>query len=139
MNSNINVTASFLSTTDTNTSTHTFYIDYEMGNDANNGTSKTFPWKRHPFMNGFGGSYSHQAGDHFIFKGGVVWPSSSLPLNIYRAAWNLKSSGTAENPDYYGVDKAWYKGSAWSKPVLDGEQIVRKPLSVTSEAYIILH
>jgi hypothetical protein len=50
----------------------TYYIDYSAGSDVNNGTSKTTPWQHAPGMTGFSGRYTHQAGDHFIFKGGVA-------------------------------------------------------------------
>ena len=56
----------------------TYYIDYVTGSDSSVApTSKTTPWKRHPYMIGFTGSYSHAAGDIFIFKGGVTWAYSS--------------------------------------------------------------
>ncbi len=93
----------------------TYYIDYVSGNNANNGTSKTTPWKVHPFMKGFTGSYSHKAGDRFIFKGGVTWPNSSFQMNI-------TAGGSSDSVrDYYGVDKTWYAGSSWARPVFDFE------------------
>jgi hypothetical protein len=55
----------------------TYYIDYSSGLDSNNGTSKSTPWKRDPYMVGFAGSYTHAAGDIHIFKGGVTWIYSS--------------------------------------------------------------
>jgi len=93
----------------------TYYIDYLSGNDSNSGLSKSVPWQRHPYMQGFGGSYIHQAGDQFLFKGEVAWPSATLPLRICGVG------GTGGNYDYYGVDKGWYLGSTWTRPVLDGE------------------
>lgn len=60
----------------------TYYIDFNGGNDLNNGTSHTSPWKRAPGMNGFVGSCSHQAGDHFIFKGSVTWQASAFQFLI---------------------------------------------------------
>lgn len=39
----------------------TYYIDYTVGLDANNGTAKETPWKRHPYMQGWTGSYNHSA------------------------------------------------------------------------------
>ena len=90
----------------------TYYVDFATGSDSSNGTSKTTSWKRAPGMQGFTGSYSHQAGDRFIFKGGVTWDSSALPLSI---AYN----GTAGNVDYYGVDQTWYAGGTWKKPLFD--------------------
>ena len=54
----------------------TYYIDFVGGLNTNSGLSKTAAWKHAPAMAGFNGSYTHHAGDRFIFKGGVTWPSS---------------------------------------------------------------
>ncbi len=91
----------------------TYYIDYVSGSDTNSGLSKSIPWKRCPGMKGFAGRYAHQAGDVFIFKGGVTWDYRALPLTI-------ANSGAAGSADQYTVDKTWYVGSAWSYPVFDG-------------------
>ncbi len=99
----------------------TYYIDYVSGNNANNGTSKNTPWKVHPYMKGFTGSYSHKAGDRFIFKGGVTWPHSAFQMNIAAGG----SSDSAR--DYYGADKTWYAGSSWTRPVFDFENKVVAP------------
>ena len=77
-----------------NASGGTYYIDYTTGLDSNSGTSKSTPWKRCPGMVGFGGTYSHSAGDRFIFKGGVTWPRSVFQFHI-------TNSGASGNPDYY--------------------------------------
>jgi hypothetical protein len=100
-------------------SDRTFYIDYSSGNDSNNGTSKTTPWKNAPGSSAFTGTYSHQAGDHLIFKGGVTWPSTEFPITD-------SSGGTSGNPDYYGVDQTWYSGASWTRPIWDagGESAV---------------
>lgn len=91
----------------------TYYIDFASGSDSNNGTSKSTPWKRHPDMAGWSGSYSHAAGDQYIFKGGVTWDQSCFTMT-------LQGSGSASaGNDYYGVDKSWYTGSSWSRPVWD--------------------
>ena len=91
----------------------TYYIDYQNGSDIKSGTTKEAPWKHHPFMRGFAGRYVHQAGDRFIFKGGITWPSTTLPLST-------KAGGTGNAVDYYGVDASWYSGSQFSRPVFDG-------------------
>jgi hypothetical protein len=88
----------------------TYYIDFGSGSDANNGTSKSTPWQRHPDMQGFAGTYTHHDGDQFIFKGGVSWTITCFPWDISH------SSATAGSPDYYGVDKTWYAGSSWTRP-----------------------
>jgi hypothetical protein len=91
----------------------TYYIDFASGSDANNGTSKTTPWKHHPYMAGWTGPYSHNAGDHFIFKGGITWPNACFRMNI-------TNGGTSDAiRDYYGVDSTWYTGGNWSRPIYD--------------------
>src|SRR5437870_2651906 len=78
----------------------TYFIDFVGGSDSNIGISKSAPLKHAPGMQGclnICGSTIPQAGDRFIFKGGVAWDRTSFPLNI---AW----SGTAGNPIYFGVD-----------------------------------
>jgi hypothetical protein len=90
----------------------TYYIEWRAGSDTNNGTSKTSPWKRQPYMNGFTGTYVHSAGDQFIFKGGVTWPFAAFPMTI-------AAGGAAGNNDYYGVDKTWFTAGSWTQPVFD--------------------
>ena len=98
----------------------TFYIDYASGSNKNPGT-KAAPWKTHPHMQtsasctstGSGPSYTHSAGDHFVFKGGVTWPSQCFPLNVPAGG-----SANAGN-DYYGVDLTWYSGSSFARPLWD--------------------
>lgn len=95
-----------------------YFIDYSATNDSANGTTMGTPWKRHPYMVGFSGSYSHAAGDRFIFKGGVTWPRSVFQMNI-------TAGGSSDSVrDYYGVDAAWYTGGDFSKPVFDFEHTV---------------
>jgi chitodextrinase len=92
-----------------------FYIDYVSGNDSNNGSSKTTPWQHAPGMVGCTSvcaSTTPQPADNFIFKGGVTWPNSNF-------TWTISWSGSIGNPIYFGVDKTWYTGSSWTRPVFD--------------------
>ena len=91
----------------------TRFIDWADGNDASDGSSKTSAWKRAPGMNGFSGTYNHQAGDRFVFKGGVTWPAAALPLVIV-------GSGAQGNPHIYATDHGWFTGESWSQPAFDG-------------------
>ena len=104
-----------------------YYIDYENGDDANNGQTKNTPWKRAPGMLGFSSDYEHQGGDNFVFKGGVVWPSN---LFAKQGGWTIVNSGTAENFDTYRADLSWYKGDTWTRPLFDGEDNVRDLLTI---------
>jgi hypothetical protein len=91
----------------------TYYIDYNAADDSANGLTKGTPWKRQPYMQGWAGSYSHSAGDVFVFKGGVTWPVTCFRMS--------PASGTAGNVDNYTIDATWYMGGAWTQPVWDGE------------------
>ncbi len=93
-----------------------YYVDFIGGSDSNDGLSTSSPWKYAPGMVGFSASYTHQSGDRFVFKGGVTWPSSSLPLTI-------SHSGNSTHYDEYTVDYSWYSGGSWSRPIFDGENI----------------
>lgn len=98
----------------------TYYIDYSNGSNSNNGTSKTTPWKTHPYMNHSSGcdgasgpSYpTHVAGDQFIFKGNVTWPAACFTMNV-------TVGGTSIAQDYYGVDVTWYAGASFARPIFD--------------------
>jgi hypothetical protein len=91
------------------------YVDFAGGADASLGTSKGAAWQHHPYMQGWIGSYTHAAGDTFIFKGGVTWPNACFRMNI--------TSGGSSNTvrDYYGVDSSWYTGGSFARPIFDLE------------------
>ena len=97
-----------------NTHAATYYIDYVQGSDSNNGKSNASPWKNQPYMQGWTGNYTHQAGDRFIFKGGVTWPHTCFQMTI-------STGGSVSAYDYYGVDKTWYTGSSWNRPIFSGD------------------
>lgn len=106
---------------------NTYYIDYENGNDAYNAAQARdrgatapnapkppTPWKRAPGMQGFAGTYNHQVGDTFVFKGGVAWKQDIFPFVI-------SNSGAADAFDTYTSDMGWYSGGVFSQPVFDGQ------------------
>jgi hypothetical protein len=115
---------SFASLPATAQSARTFYIDYATGSNTNPGT-KSSPWKTHPYMQtaaactgtGNAPAYTHAAGDQFIFKGGVTWPSACFRMYI-------TAGGVSGDPDYYGVDQTWYAGGSWARPIFDGQNNV---------------
>ncbi|MDE3199597.1 MAG: hypothetical protein KGN79_01650 [Acidobacteriota bacterium] len=91
----------------------TYYVDFGSGSDNNSGTSTTSPWQHAPGMQTCANvckSTTVQAGDSIILKGGVTWPNSSF-------MWSLPG-GSAASPVYIGVDKTWYAGSSWTRPIL---------------------
>jgi len=92
----------------------TYYVDYVSGLDANSGTSNSTAWQHAPGMNGCTANCataSIRGGDSVILKGGVTWPHV-----VY--TWSLPG-GSSGSPVYIGVDKAWYAGSLWTRPILD--------------------
>lgn len=80
----------------------TYYISYSSGSNSNPGT-KASPWKSHPYMQtgagcaGAAPSYSHSAGDIFIFKQGDSWPNACFDMII-------QAGGGSGNPDQYTYD-----------------------------------
>lgn len=86
----------------------TYYISYSTGSNSNNGTSQSTPWKTHPYMqksaactgSGSAPTYSHSAGDQFVFKQGDSWPNACFDMVI-------QGGGSAGNPDLYTYDPGW--------------------------------
>lgn len=109
----------------------TYYVDYVGGSDSNSGSSKSAPWKTAPGMVGFSGSYTHASGDAFVFKGGVSWPSSTLPLSV-------GYSGIQDNADKYFTDKNWYTGANYSAPVFDGGGADNVVVNISDKSHVIL-
>lgn len=109
-----------------------YYIDYVNGDDANNGVTKGLPWKRVPGMVGFTGTYSHNSGDIFIFKGGITWDSAALPVTI-------GYSGISGDIDTYTVDKTWYSGASWSQPIFDMELTDTVGIDISNKDYITVN
>jgi hypothetical protein len=105
----------------------TYYIDYVDGSDSSDGLAKVTggghgPWKHAPGMKSCSGnclnkeSAKPQPGDSIILKGGVTWPNDAFPWQWYGLA-----DGTAAKPIYIGVDKSWYGGNAWTRPIMDAQ------------------
>jgi hypothetical protein len=96
--------------------TKCYFIDYAVGSDANNGTTESTPWQHAPgFANATGTVAAHtpSAGEGWIFKGGVTVDYHAWPAFV-------PYGGTASNPTYVGVDRAWYTGGSWTRPIFSG-------------------
>jgi len=79
------------------------YIDFESGDDANDGLSKQTPWKRHPWdPNAVGKSAACKGIHTYVFKQGVD----------YRGELNANESGTADAPIVLTRDPSWGEGPA---------------------------
>jgi hypothetical protein len=100
----------------------TYYIATN-GSDSNNGTSTSTPWLHAPGMSGCSGNCAAktpQAGDRFILRGGDTWHYNSA-AGVKGLPWSISGTGTSANQIYYGVDQTWFSGSAWSRPILNGD------------------
>lgn len=98
----------------------TYYIAAN-GSDSNNGTSKTTPWQHAPGMSACSANcaaVTPQPGDQFILRGGDVWHAATSPVSL-GMTWPW--SGAASNQIYVGVDKTWFSGSSWKRPVFNGD------------------
>ena len=81
----------------------TRYIDFESGNDANDGLSKQAPWKHHPWDPNAIGKASACKGVHtYVFRQGVD----------YRGEMNANESGKANAPIILTRDPGWGQGPA---------------------------
>jgi concanavalin A-like lectin/glucanase superfamily protein len=90
------------------------YIDYESGDDANDGLTKTTPWKHHPWDANATGKAKECEGIHtYVFKRGA----------IYRGALTAAESGVPGNPIRLTSDPDWGTGEAClfgSEQIKDG-------------------
>lgn len=80
------------------------YIDFENGNDANDGLTTNTAWKHHPWDPNASGNAASGGGTHtYVFKRGVIYRGQLLPNN----------SGTTANPIRLTSDPNWGTGEAW--------------------------
>jgi len=105
----------------------TIYYIGPGGSDSNSGTSKFAPWLHAPGMASCAlvcASTTPVAGNSFIFEGGYVLhfgDSGATPYAGAQAGWSWTWSGSSGNTIYIGVDKTWYTGGSWVRPVLTGD------------------
>jgi hypothetical protein len=80
------------------------YIDYAGGNDNNSGTSKTQPWKHHPWDAAATGVSRSTRGAHtYVFKRGTIYRGALRPGD---------DRGQPGNPIQLTSDPAWGSGEA---------------------------
>ncbi len=85
------------------------YIDYENGNDANDGATKQTPWKHHPWDTRAEGKAAAASGPiTYVFKRGVNYRIHSYGGE--EALWRADESGEPDNPIRLTSDPEW--GSA---------------------------
>jgi len=88
------------------------YIDFEGGDDSNDGLTKRTPWKHHPWDPNATGRAAACKGVHtYVFKRGVY----------YRGALYADESGRSGNPIRLTSDPSWGEGEA----VLCGSELIK--------------
>jgi len=124
------------------------YFIAASGSDTNNGTSESTPWLHAPGMPACTGNcaaVTPSGGMGFIFRGGDTWHFGNSGASPYTGGtWNFTWSGTSAATCMYegnqtgciyiGIDPAWYSGSSWARPVLNGDNPLSTSL-VSSCAY----
>lgn len=79
------------------------YIDFESGDDGNEGSSKEKPWKHHPWDSAATRNAQACKGiQTYVFKGGVY----------YRGELKVAESGTPQQPIRLTRDPSWGAGEA---------------------------
>lgn len=107
--------------------TNCYYVDFVNGSDTNTGTDENHPFKHAVGMMGAGGNVPSgcSSGAGWIFRGGITWNYTIAPWYI---GTNANCTGDSAGNDsyggctgshcvYFGVDKTWYVGTAWTRPI----------------------
>jgi hypothetical protein len=123
------------------TGNHCYFIAAN-GSDSNSGTSESSPWLHAPGMpncaancmtvsNSLSASATAAAGMGFIFRGGDTWHFGNSALSPYTGGtWTINVGGnpttclderTSSGCAYFGVDRTWFSGSSWTRPILNGD------------------
>jgi hypothetical protein len=113
--------------------TNCYYIAAN-GADTNTGQDEAHPWLHAPMMTTCASNCLAvqngpiPPGTGFIFRGGDTWHEGNGALSPYTGgSWNFnataltKSNGTSSNPIYVGVDKSWFTGASWTRPILNAD------------------
>ena len=113
------------------TGAKTYYIAAS-GSDSNNGTSKGTPWLHAPGMVGCSANCAAntpQPGDEYILRGGDTWDDNGTQ-GVQGLLWHWIASGTLNGRIYVGVDRSWYSGNAWTRPLLSGDNPIPGPSEI---------
>ena len=97
--------------------TSCFYVSKSgTASNSNTGTTESTEWLSAPGMasaTGTPAGHTPSAGEGYIFRGNDTWTASDLEW-IYSGSWG---SGNSTHPVYFGVDKTWYSGASWGRPI----------------------
>jgi hypothetical protein len=97
------------------------YIDYESGNDENDGLTKDTPWKHHPWDTRANGNAVRESGIRsYVFKRGVTY---RLYPEEGEGLLKADDSGQENKPIRLTSDPAWGKGEA----VIAGSRLIDTP------------
>ncbi len=91
------------------------YIDYENGDDQDDGKTKEAPWKHHPWDMRAGGNAAEASGPiTYVFKGGVDYRIFEEPNAEGQINPDLRAdeSGEPGNPIRLTSDPSWGEGEA---------------------------
>jgi hypothetical protein len=112
------------------------------GIDTNNGTSESTPWLHAPGMPNCSNTcagVTPSGAEGIIFRGGDTWhfgnssasPYTGVVTATYQIGWQFSYSGSSSSCDYrpsvpttasclyVGVDKAWFSGGSWARPIMN--------------------
>jgi hypothetical protein len=119
------------------------------GADTNTGTDEGHPFLHSQGMGNCSGncaSATVAAGVGWIFRGGDTWhfgnPAASPYAGVVSACSNngtvagamclQSANGTTANPIYFGVDKSWFSGASWTRPILTGDNPLCNPNTLSA-------
>jgi hypothetical protein len=116
------------------------------GSDSNNGISESSPWLHAPQMPNCSANCATvqngtlPAGTGLILRGGDTWHFGDSGDSPYTGGtWNFNVEpypmGTSSNPIYVGVDQTWHSGSAWARPILNGDNPINPSTTLSSCSY----
>jgi hypothetical protein len=124
--------------------TNCYYIS-AAGSDSNSGTSEASPWLHAPQMPACSGNCAVvqnnnsgiPPGTGLILRGGDTWHMGDSSASPYTGGtWDFNSgqtpSGTSSNPIYLGVDKTWFAGGSWTRPILTGDNPICNASTLSS-------
>ena len=126
------------------TGNNCYFIAVNGSDTLYDGTTETIsgshgPWQHAPGMPNCIGNcatasptpYSSWPGIGIIFRGGDTWHFGNSSLSPYTGGtWTwywlgdvstCKYEGVQTGCDYLGVDKTWFSGSSWSRPIFTGD------------------
>lgn len=114
------------------------YFVSAAGLDSNNGTTESTPWLHAPGMpNCSSACLTKQTagmnpGEGVILRGGDTWHLGNSGASPYTGGtWDTSNwigtgttcqyEGTTSGCIYWGVDKTWFTGGSWVRPILTGD------------------